>query len=81
MQRTALILIVLAGVPGCLKAQLRTPAEDHAVQAQLIAESCARKGYGYGYGKCTQEDIEAMADQAKCIDAIVKGETCGKESE
>ena len=74
MKRASLIAIALA-LTGCLKAHLKTPAEDHAVQTTLVAESCAKDGYGSG--KCTQEDLDDMAEQAVCIDAVVQATKCG----
>lgn len=78
MRRTVLAVAVLAlPLAGCLKKQLRHPAEDHHVQAKAVAASCAADGYGSG--KCTQDDLDAMAKQAECLDAIVKGEKCEDE--
>jgi len=70
MRRPFLLIVPLA-LCGCLAAQLKGPVEDHRIQAQVIAESCAADGYGSG--KCTQADLDAMADQAKLLDDIVKG--------
>jgi hypothetical protein len=70
MKRTALIVLLFA--PGCLAKQLRTPAQDHYVQAKHIATSCA----GGTYGTCSPdlvEDLEAMAKQACLLDAIAQG--------
>jgi len=71
--RLALALVVL---PGCLQAQLRAPVEDHRVQTATIAEMC-RTHEGYPDSPCgaaLQEDLDAMAEQAKLLDKIVKGE-------
>lgn len=84
MKRATIILAASLLLPlgGCLKKSLRAPVEDHRVQTQLVAESCERDGYGAG--KCTKADLEAMRDQACLIDAIVKGQgrdaaSCGVE--
>ena len=66
----------LVFVPGgCLKGQLKTPVEDHRVQASTIAEGCSTDAYAES--KCSkqlQEDLDAMAKQACLLDAIVKGQ-------
>lgn len=59
---------------SCLSKRLLVPAEDHYVQAQAVAESC--KTAGYRSDKCTDADLEALAEQAKCLLAIVRGEEC-----
>jgi len=76
MRRASLVLLAVLLLPlgGCLKKTLRHPAEDHHVQTKAVAASC--EADGYGNGKCTQDDLDAMAKQAECIDAIVKGEDC-----
>ena len=80
--RTILPLAVFAGLlalpTGCVKRALVTPAEDHKIQTRVIAEACEAEGYGFG--RCTAEDLQAMVDQACLIDAVLKGEdpeTCG----
>ncbi len=77
--RTRITLIALALlVSGCLSKQLRHPAEDHHVQTKTIADNC-REGGSYGESPCSkelQEDLDAMASQARCLDAIAKGEKC-----
>ena len=69
MKRTIPIIIALA-CGGCLAKQLRAPVEDHYVQTRTIAERCKAT-------ECEpdlQEDLDAMAEQACALDAIVKGE-------
>lgn len=66
--RLACIVILLSS--GCLSKTLRIPVEDHAVQSTVIAKDC--EAAGFGNGKCTQEDIDAMAEQARLLDDIVK---------
>ena len=63
-------LCLLYTLSGCTRA-LRGPVEDHAVQAAVIAHECRNTGI-LGEGKCTQEDLDAMAEQAKLISDIVK---------
>lgn len=73
--RTAAILTICILSTSCMHA-LRGPAEDHAIQANAIAEKCRS---GYPEAPCSkelQEDIEAMAKQADCIAAVTTGETC-----
>lgn len=77
MARALLLALLLAG--GCMTKMLRVPVEDHYVQTQTIATSC--KVDGWGVGKCTQDDLDAMAEQARCIDAIVKRQTCEPKGE
>lgn len=71
---THICVFLLVFLPGCLVRNLRTPALDHAVQVQAVAQSC--EADGYGEGKCTQEDLEMMEAQAMCIMLITKGQTC-----
>lgn len=76
MFKTPMILIV-ALFPACIAgSQFTGAASDHAIQTRAVAESC--KSEGYGYGKCTAEDLEAMALQAECILAIVESRNCGE---
>jgi len=73
--RLALLLLPLCA--GCLVRNLRAPVEDHAVQATVIAEGC--KSERYAEAPCSkelQEDLDAMAQQAKCINAAIAGKTC-----
>jgi hypothetical protein len=72
MHRFSLV-VVLAFAPGCLARQLRSPAENHHVQAQHIARSCAAGGYGMTCPPELVEDLDAMAEQACLLDAIAKG--------
>lgn len=79
MTRVTIAALLLTLPSGCVKGALVTPAEDHHVQTRVVVDSC--KADGYGAGQCTQEDLEAMADQACLIYAIVKGEgseVCGE---
>ena len=69
----AISLLLL--LPACLSTTLRQPAADHYLQASAIADSC--EADGYGRGKCTQEDLDAMAKQAECILALTEGRACG----
>lgn len=68
MKRIIVATIVLA-CSGCLAKKLQTPVEDHYIQTQAIAERCK--------ADCDpaelQEDLDAMAEQACLLDAIVKG--------
>lgn len=75
MKTIAITLSLLTS--GCLVRNLRTPAEDHAVQASAVAQSC--EADGYGEGKCTQEDLDLQAAQARCIMAITQGKRCEEE--
>ena len=77
MKHTILIIASL-GLSGCLAKQLKHPAEDHYVQAKTIAEACAKGGV-LGEGVCTQEMLDEMAQQAKCLHAIAQGEKCGAD--
>lgn len=65
--RFAPILLVLAST-GCVAAQLKGPATDHAAQLTVIAERCEDGAY------C--EHVEESAKQARCIVAILNGEEC-----
>lgn len=76
MKTIAITLSLLTS--GCLVRNLRTPAEDHAVQASAVAQSC--EADGYGEGKCTQADLDAMAQQARCVNAAIRGKRCAEES-
>lgn len=78
MKRATYITLVAAllAPSGCVKRALVTPAEDHYVQTQVVADSC--KADGFGQGRCTEDDLQAMVDQACLIDAILKGK--GAES-
>lgn len=67
MRRLALILS-LAPLPGCLAAQLKAPATDHAAQLSVIAERCDDGAY------C--EHVAEAAKQARCIVDIIDGEEC-----
>jgi hypothetical protein len=72
--RLLALLMVLPAV-GCLKGQLHAPVEDHRVQAKTIAELCRTEGYPESpCSKRLQDDLDAMAAQAKHLDQIVKGE-------
>lgn len=75
MRRSIQIALLLAVVaaPGCLKKQLRHPVEDHRVLTSAIAEKHERGDYA-GKSEELQEDLDAMAEQAKLLDAIIKGE-------
>lgn len=73
VQRVGAVALLLL-LPGCLTRVLRGPAADHYVQAATIATSC--EADGYGVGKCTAEDLEAMAEQARCLAAIAKRKRC-----
>lgn len=82
--KRATITAALLALPftGCVKKALVEPVEDHYVQTRVIAESC--KADGYGNGKCTEDDLQAMVDQACLIDAILDGkgsDACGIEEE
>ena len=70
----AVAFLAVSMLGGCLSKTLRVPVEDHYVQAAVIAADCEK--HGFGNEKCTQEDLDAMAQQAKCIDAIVKKQRC-----
>jgi len=70
----SITLFISFGVTGCLKAQLHSPAEDHAVQTEIVASEC--KQHGYGHGRCRRADMDAMRDQAKCILAIIENNRC-----
>ncbi len=69
-RRAILILVGLS--TGCMARDLRVPATDHYIQMTTIATACEREGYGSG--KCTDEDLEAMATQACLIAAIARRE-------
>lgn len=77
--RHGFVLLFAFLMSGCLAAQLKAPVEDHRIQTQVIAESCAKDGYGSA--RCTQDDLDAMAEQARLLDAIVKGKDPDKGSE
>ncbi len=65
---TAVIILIVS--TGCLTKALRVPVEDHFVQTWAIAERCKAQ-------ECDadiQEDLDAMAQQACLLDAIVKGD-------
>ena len=72
MRRPLPLLLLLLFAPACLAKQLRTPAEDHYVQARHIAQSCAAGTYG----ACSPElleDLEAMQKQACLLRAVSHG--------
>lgn len=72
MRRALPILIAgLVFAPGCLKKQLRVPAEDHYVQTATILMRCQKDPV---CDEDRKEDLAAMAEQACLIDAIVKGD-------
>lgn len=57
---------------GCLSKVLKVPAEDHAVQSNVILQRCELAEID----PCPVplEDLRAMARQAELIDDIVKGD-------
>jgi hypothetical protein len=79
-----LLLALAAGalaLPGCMHA-LRPHAEDHYVQAQVVADKCRAETEANGYPEspCSpdlQEHLDELAKQAACVHAITKGEECG----
>jgi len=83
----ATILIVIGAIllsMGCA-AGLRGAAEDHYVQAQTIASTC---GGGtliqYDETPCSpelQDDLDAMARQAQCLLAALRGVECEEVAE
>lgn len=58
--------------PGALK----TPAQDHYVQAQVAADKCRAESCGDEL----QEILEEFVEQSKCILAIVEGERCSDDA-
>ena len=76
---TVMLLAVVTST-GCVRGALATPAEDHYVQTSVVADAC--RSQGYGSGRCTEADLQAMVDQACLIDAVLKrkgAESCGVE--
>ncbi|MCK5652648.1 MAG: hypothetical protein KAJ42_14765 [Gemmatimonadetes bacterium] len=82
MRRSALVVVLLVAVaaPGCLKRQLRYPVEDHRVLTSTIAQKHERGDYA-GDPKALQDDLDAMAEQARLLDSIVKGENPTSEGD
>jgi hypothetical protein len=76
MKKIILICCLPLVVCGCASS-LRKPASDHAVVTRVVVESC--KAAGVGEGKCTIEDLEAVAMQAECLAAALEGERCSGE--
>lgn len=74
MRKNALLFVTAFALSGCLAKKLQTPTQDHYVQAATISDSCGDEGWGQGV--CTQEMIDEMAEQAKCLHAITVGEDC-----
>ena len=77
MQNRVSLAALLLALPtaGCLKTELRAPVQDHRVQTSTIAELC--RSEGYRESPCSadlQKDLDAMAEQAKLLDKIIKGE-------
>lgn len=71
------MILIVALFPACIAgSEFTGAASDHAIQTRVVAESC--KSEGYGAGKCTAEDLEAMALQAECILAIAEKRVCGE---
>lgn len=70
MRHVLLVLAVGATTASCLTAQLRTPVEDHYVQSQTIADKNRAGEYEANPGQL-QEDLDAMAKQAKLLTDII----------
>jgi len=66
----ALLIFVPLLLSGCLSKTLKVPAEDHAVQTNVILQRCELAEID----PCPVplEDLRAMARQAELIDDIVK---------
>jgi len=66
----ALLVLVPLVLSGCLSKTLKVPAEDHAVQTNVILQRCELAEID----PCPVplEDLRAMARQAELIDDIVK---------
>lgn len=79
--RCAPVFLVLFLLPGCLSKQLRAPVEDHRIQTETIAEMCRSGGYTSACPEELQDDLDAMAQQAKHLDQIIKGESPEEEEE
>ena len=76
----AFAMAALSVFSGCAVA-LREPAENHYVLTQTIADACRGQGGNLNYPEapCSpdlQEDLDAMAAQAKCLLAGLRGEKC-----
>jgi len=79
------IIITLAAMSGCTFA-LREPAENHYVQTQVIADACRGQGGNLNYPEapCSpdlQEDLDAMAEQARCLLSALNNEKCAEVGE
>ena len=64
----ALVAVVLSS-SGCLAAKLRGPAEDHAIQARIVADRYAEGDYSR---EDLELDLEELARQAELLEQIVK---------
>ena len=75
--KTLRTLIPLLLCCSCLAHKLKGPAQDHAIQSEVIVQWCEEERYG----ECPEEVVEAtriMAEQARCIEAITRAERCDK---
>jgi hypothetical protein len=78
MLRTCVALAIVTAITGgCLQGSLRVPVEDHRIQTATIAEMCRSGGYGEACPDTLQADLDAMAEQAELLDAIVKSKKPG----